>query len=267
MHTESSVTRVVSRDGTQIAYWTGGEGPPLVLVHGFQASLRWWDQVTPALARHHRVVRLDLLGHGGSEKPRNGYSMEEQADLVAGVMRRLRVRRAPVVGNSMGGTVGTALVERHRGLVSRLMTIGTPPDADDAPNRAGRLAMWPVTGHAARTLAPRRILRSRLEEAFIPEYDAPDELVDDIERTTYRSFRESAQQVREYWDEKPLDERLADERIPLLVVFGSQEEPGSGVAQFRRVPRSRVVVLEGLDHVPHMERPRRILPLIQDFAR
>ena len=242
-------------------------GPPVVLIHGFISSTRWWARVTPALARRHRVIRIDLRGHGGTEKPRDGYSMEEQADLVAAAMRRVGVRRAPVIGHSMGGTVATALVERHRRLVSRLMTIGTPPDADDAKNRAGRVAFWPVIGHAIRTLAPRRMVRARLEESFIPEYDVPGELVDDIERTTYRSFRESAQQVREYWDEKPLDERLADERIPLLAVFGSEEEPGSGVGQFRRVPGARVVVLEGLDHVPHLERPHRILPLIRSFAR
>ena len=241
--------------------------PPLVLIHGFVSSIRWWDRVTPALARDHRVIRLDLRGHGGSEKPRDGYSMEEQADLVAAVMRRLRIRRAAVVGHSMGGIVGTALVERHRRLVSRLMAIGTPPDKDDAKNRAGWITVWPVTGHAIRTLAPRRMVRARLEESFIPEYDVPDELVDDIERTTFNSFRDSARQVREYWDESPLDERLADERIPLLAVFGSQEEPGSGVGQFGRVPGSRVIVLDGLDHVPQLERPRRILPVIQGFAR
>ena len=241
--------------------------PPLVLIHGFVSSMRWWDRVTPALARDHRVIRIDLRGHGGSEKPRDGYAMEEQADLVAAAMRRLGVRRARVVGHSMGGIVATALVERHRGLVSRLMTIGTPPDRDDAKNRAGRIAVWPITGHAIRTLAPRRMLRARLEESFIPEYDVPEALVDDIERTTFTSFRESARAVREYWDEEPLDERLADERVPLLVVFGSEEDAGSGIAQFRRVPGARVVVLDGLDHVPQMERPRRIIPLIRIFAR
>ena len=245
----------------------GPRDPPLVLLHGFVSSTRWWDEVTPALARDHRVIRIDLRGHGGSEKPRDGYSMEEQADLVAAALRRVGVRRAPVVGHSMGGTVGTALVERHRRLVSRLMTIGTPPDRDEAKNRTGKIAVWPVTGHAIRTLAPRRMVRARLEESFIPEYDVPDELVDDIERTTFTSFRESAQQIREYWDEKPLDERLARKRIPFLAVFGSEEEPGSGVTQFRRVPGARVVVLEGLDHTPHMESPRRVIPLIRNFAR
>src|SRR4051794_41436755 len=53
--------------------------PPIVLLHCFACSMRWWDAVVPALARDHHVVRIDLLGHGGSEMPREGYSMPEQA--------------------------------------------------------------------------------------------------------------------------------------------------------------------------------------------
>jgi pimeloyl-ACP methyl ester carboxylesterase len=89
-----------------------------VLLHGFDASLRWWQPSVSALARSHRVVRIDLLGHGGSAKPRDGYSMSEQARLVDGVMRILGVRRAIVAGHSMGAAVAIALAESDPPLVA-----------------------------------------------------------------------------------------------------------------------------------------------------
>ena len=96
------------------------DGQAVVLLHGFACSLGWWDQVAPALARDHRVIRFDLLGHGGSEKPKHGYGMESQARLVAAALDRLGVRRAAVVGHSMGGSVATALAEQRPALVESL---------------------------------------------------------------------------------------------------------------------------------------------------
>ena len=54
-------------------------GPAIVLIHGWTASMRWWDRITPLIGRARRVVPVDLLGHGGPAKPKGGYSMEAQA--------------------------------------------------------------------------------------------------------------------------------------------------------------------------------------------
>ena len=84
-------------------------GGPVVLLHCYTCAIDWWDRLIPLLRRHHRVIAIDLLGHGGSEKPSDGYSMPEQADLIAEALGRLGVRGATVVGHSLGGTVATAL--------------------------------------------------------------------------------------------------------------------------------------------------------------
>src|SRR5918997_6794259 len=146
---DPDIGRILELPGGDVQVREDGDrgDPPLVLIHGFQASLRWWDRVTPALARENRVIRIDLLGHGGSEKPRDGYSMEEQGDLVAQALEELGIRRAAVVGHSMGGQVVTALTERHRELVDRLMVIGTGPENRFNKNRfTQRIATMPVIG-------------------------------------------------------------------------------------------------------------------------
>src|SRR5262245_8892610 len=85
------------------------DDPPIVLLHCYTCSIAWWQRMIPLLDRDHRVLALDLRGFGGSEKPDSGYSMEDQATFVAEALKRLRVDRATVVGQSLGGTVGTAL--------------------------------------------------------------------------------------------------------------------------------------------------------------
>ena len=67
-------------------------GPPIVLLHGFAGSLHWFDRLAPLLAPERHVIRVDLLGHGGSEKPASGYEIPEQAALVAGGLDLLEVQ-------------------------------------------------------------------------------------------------------------------------------------------------------------------------------
>lgn len=244
-------------------------GPPLVLIHGFGCSLHWWDLVTPALARENRVIRVDLLGHGGSEKPRDGYSMEEQADLVAAVMRKLGVRRAAVVGHSMGGIVATALVERHRAMVSRLMMIGTAPDAvQERWGRVANLAFWPVTGQATDTLIRRETVRQVVEAGFAPEFDPPERLARDIfERTTFNSFTKSGHAAQDFWDERSLDRRLAGKGVPVTVLLGEEEQHTRRSIGIYNAMGARTVVMQGLDHSPQVEAPDRTARLIAAFAR
>jgi pimeloyl-ACP methyl ester carboxylesterase len=243
--------------------------PPIVLVHGFALSVRWWDRVTPRLARDHYVIRVDLLGHGGSEKPREGYSMEEQADRVAAVLDRLKIDRVTYVAHSMGGFVGTALVERHRARVARMMTIGTPPEVDSSKTNIIRAAAgMPVIGPTLRQVIPERMIRAQVEETFIPRFDPPQRLIDDIERTTFTSYRESSRASSDYREEQPLPQRLADEGVPLTVVYGTEDsvvDPDSA-GRFRLVPGARLVEARGLGPNLHVEAPKRTAALIAAFA-
>ena len=264
------VGRIVElpQGGVQVREDGPRRGPPVVLIHGFGSSIRWWDAVVPALAREFRVVRLDLLGHGGSEKPREGYSMESQADVVAGVMRRLGLRRAPVIGHSMGGAVGTALAERHRALVRRLMLIGTDLDNEDDIGLVTRLPFVPVVGHALDTLVADRLVRRELERGFAPEFDPPGHLERDIfGRTTYRAFERSGQGIYDYADGRPLHERLRGTGVPVTVLLGEEERHTEESAPLYRSAGARVVVMDGLDHSPHIESPARTAPLLAAFAR
>src|SRR5579884_1428701 len=63
-----------------------GSGPAIVMIHGFGAAIDWWDLIAPQLASDHRVICIDLIGHGGTAAPASGYSIERQAALVSSVL-------------------------------------------------------------------------------------------------------------------------------------------------------------------------------------
>jgi len=244
------------------------DAPAVVLLHGFACSLHWWDHITPALARDHRVVRFDLLGHGGSEKPKEGYGMESQARLVAAALDRLGVRRADVVGHSMGGSVATALAEQRPVLVESIVILDSPSKSGDAelPFTA-RLGFVPVLGQAINRVVPDGMVRDGLESAFAKGFDVPDRFVEDFRDMTYTSYDDSHRASDDYNEESGLAERLADQSVPLLVVFGSEDDlvdPKSAQG-YRSVPGARVVVLDGVGHSPHVERPAATARLIADF--
>ncbi|MET0926223.1 MAG: alpha/beta fold hydrolase, partial [Solirubrobacterales bacterium] len=92
-------------------------GAPIVLLHCYSCSLHWWDELAPILASDHRVIRIDLLGFGGSEKPESGYEIENQAKLVAEALNQLDIQAAMVVGHSMGGAITASLAEQASQLV------------------------------------------------------------------------------------------------------------------------------------------------------
>src|SRR3954453_14897539 len=130
-------------------------GSPIVLIHCFSCAMDWWDGMLPLVQRKHRVVAVDLLGHGGSEKPASGYTPQNQAKIVAEALERLRVSDATVVGHSLGGAVTVALAQEHPRLVARAVIIDMPPDNSygDLGFIAG-LAFQPVLGEALWEIKP-----------------------------------------------------------------------------------------------------------------
>lgn len=107
--------------GGRVRYLLGGEGPPIVLVHGLGGSATNWCELAPLLAERHRVLIPDLPGHGGSEPLAGVSGLQPYADRIAAVMAREGIGRAPVVGHSLGGLVVLRLALRRPELVSAVV--------------------------------------------------------------------------------------------------------------------------------------------------
>jgi pimeloyl-ACP methyl ester carboxylesterase len=267
--------RIVKLPGGDLEVVESGsrDGSPIVLIHCFTCAIDWWDRMTPRLAEDHRVVAIDLLGHGGSEKPSSGYSIENQADLVAGALGRLGVRDAEVVGHSLGGGVVTALAERSPQLVDRVVIVDTAATHEKGDlGLLAKLVFVPVIGDALWRIKPDFATRKGLEVAFAPGFDVPDAFVDDVNAMTYSAYNRSARDSQDYSEEEGLGQRMKESGKPLLVIMGAEEqiidEPEARLAEYRRIyPGTRTKLIQGAGHSPNVEKPALTAALVLGFAR
>lgn len=144
-HSTTGVTDLDHRvvdvgDGLQLHAACRGQGPHLVLLHGFTGSAESWDPVRPALERRRTVTAVDLPGHGRSSAPAHAsrYRLTRFADDLARLLDALDIDRAAVVGYSFGGRAALRFVLRHPQRVSALVLESTSPGIDDPAERAAR---------------------------------------------------------------------------------------------------------------------------------
>lgn len=248
-------------------------GSPIVLIHCFSCAINWWNGMVPLLERSHRVIAIDLLGHGGSEKPDSGYTPPEQARVVGEALQRLQVSDATVVGHSLGGSVTAALAEQNPELVSRAVIVDMPPDNSygDLGFIAG-LAFQPLIGPALWRIKPDFSVRDGLGVAFAPDYDVPDAFVEDVKRMTYTSYDDSPAGVDEFLDDDPLDRRMAATGKPLMVLMGAEEQivndPQRALDQYKEAaPDAQVHLIPRAGHSPNVERPGLTAQLIDRFSQ
>ena len=124
--------------GVSVYYSTVGSGPALVLLHGFLENRLMWAELAKHWSLHHKVIFIDLLGHGETGCLGYAHSMEMQAELVFEVIRNEKLRRVSVVGHSMGGYIGMALVEAHPNLVKHMILMNSTTKADSVERQKNR---------------------------------------------------------------------------------------------------------------------------------
>lgn len=231
------------------------DAPALLLVHGSASSSRSWDPMVPLLTGSHRVIRIDLLGHGRSAKPSDrSYALPDQARRAGGVLDRLGVEHAVVVGHSSGGVVATALAEHRPDLVTALALVNTGPSLDAfvaPPSAAAGPSQWPPTDEQIRRFASTGFSRAG--------YQFPPELLDEVRCMTQHTFTATMRATRDYLEQRALPDRLTVLGKPLLVIFGEDDRRwrSSSAADYRAVPGAKVELLSGLGHSPILEDPRR----------
>lgn len=128
----------INYENVRVNFETTGMGPVAVLLHGFLEDLSMWDSLAEELSENHRVIRIDLLGHGGTGNLGSIHSMEEQAKMVRAVLSELDVRRFSVVGHSMGGYVALALAELIPDQIRGLCLMNSTSLADTEEKRINR---------------------------------------------------------------------------------------------------------------------------------
>ncbi|MGE4347100.1 MAG: alpha/beta fold hydrolase [Flavobacteriaceae bacterium] len=124
--------------GAEIHYSENGKGSVVVLLHGFLENQTMWNFLIDKLSKKHRVFAFDLLGHGKSESIGYIHTMEEQADMVYAVLYENKIRKATLIGHSMGGYVALAFAELYPDVIKKIVLVNSTARADSAERRLNR---------------------------------------------------------------------------------------------------------------------------------
>ena len=135
----------VTHKNSQVYFSSVGKGNTILLLHGFLETSEMWVNFIPQLSKTHRVVCVDLLGHGKTDAIGYIHSMGDMADAVFSVIKKLKVENVTCIGHSMGGYVALALAEKYPELIENLCLMNSTFEADNNERkvlraRAARMA-------------------------------------------------------------------------------------------------------------------------------
>jgi len=235
---------------------TEGDGPPVVLVHGLGMTREMWGWQWPALTGRFQAVRYDLLGHGASDKPRDGYSLARFADQIAALMDGLGIDRAALVGFSLGGMIVRAFALAHPERVSALAILNSAHGRTEEERAAILIRVEQVAREG-----PQATVDAALARWFTPSYGAGQpEVLDRVRRWILANDREVYPLIYRVLAEGDgeLAEAVAAIRAPTLVMTGG-EDHGNSPDMARRmaalIPGARCEIVPGLRHMGLAEEP------------
>jgi pimeloyl-ACP methyl ester carboxylesterase len=265
--------RFAELKGSRMRYFVGGEGPPLILVHGLGGAAANWTELAPLLVPNHRLLVPDLPGHGGSEALPAVSGLEPFADRVAALAAREGMLPAPVVGHSLGGAVVLRLALRHPDAVSAVVLAaaaglslgsiwGRQLQSVFSTVRPGRLAArW-------RDRVSRSLLLRRFVFGFVSVAD-PGSLTNEavegfLAAQLLHTDVDSAWQALRADDPR---QELEAVRCPVLVLWGAEDVqlPLDDAFEYARRLRAPLRVIPGCGHLLIGERPDACAHAIDDF--
>lgn len=247
-------SHVATVDGASYHFVEAGSGPTVVLVHGLGANKENWYSVFGALAKHYRVVTVDLLGFGDSVMQPEDYSLDHQARFLAALIEKQGWAPAVLVGNSMGGWISCKIALQYPDVVKALILVDSAGVVKPDPSVPDTLPPQQIFA----LLQPKN--RSETQELLrsmtTHSPNLPGYILDDLQRTL------AAENVRRtMFSATPadfLDSRLPELKQPTLILWGAKDQLGGmGYAEafHRGIARSTLEVLPDCGQAPQVECP------------
>jgi pimeloyl-ACP methyl ester carboxylesterase len=244
-------------DGLRVRHLREGAGPPVMVLHGWGASIETVASIVQALSRIAEVHALDLPGFGESQAPREPWGVEDYRRFLASFMDAVGVvRPAALVGHSNGGRVAIAMAASEAERVSRMILVDS---AGIRPKRGftycRKVGMAKVGKHAARRLgAPGRRLRDAL-----------------VGRAASADYAAAAPEMRATFVRlvnSDLRDLLPQVRVPTLLIWGEQDTAtpvADAQLMERLIPDAGLVVFEGAGHYSYLDQPARFARIARHF--
>ena len=270
----SEYSRFVEIDGVRIHYQEKGTGTPLVLLHGFTSSTYSWKDVFDQLSKTFRVIAVDLKGFGFSSKPDGDYSRRAQATLLVHLLDSLKVERAWLCGNSMGGEVALNVAVKSPQRVAGLVLIDSAGvEVTGGGSLAPGYLLVPFVGRMLTALAMTsdKLVREGLEKSFYDDAKITADRVGYYYRPLQtRGGQLAALRARTQAGQFPIEQDLRTIEARTLIIWGANDELiplAAGRKMNSLIKDSKLVIIEKCGHVPQEEMPERVSEEITKFIK
>ncbi|TWB06979.1 alpha/beta fold hydrolase [Bradyrhizobium stylosanthis] len=247
----------VERDGVSIYYEVHGEGPPLLLTHGYSSTSAMWHGQVDALARDHKLILWDMRGHGQSDYPDDpkAYSEELTVGDIAAILDAVGVPRAIIGGLSLGGYMSLAFYRAHPARTRALLIIDTGPGfkKDDAREAWNARALTTAGKLDQEGLA---MLKSATRERAT---------------ASHRNAKGLALAARGMLTQRDarVIELLPDIRVPSLIVVGADDTPFLAASDYMaaKIPGAQKVVIPAAGHAVNIDQPKAFVDAVVPFLK
>ena len=242
----------------RVHYYEGGEGPPLVFVHGLGAESLNWVPAMLDMRHQFHVYAIDLLGHGDTEKPDIAYSIEQQSDMLRQFLATQNIQSADLVGVSMGGWVVLKLTVEHPEVVNRLVVA----------DAAGLEFQTDIT---VKTFLPSNLDELKTFMALLTPRDFHPPYP--IERDFLNQVAENAWITRRIFDsfltyQDVLDGKLQGVHVPVLIIWGKEEKLiplAVGEEMKQQIPNASLLLCSDSGHLAVFECWKQLRPDVTQF--
>ncbi len=255
---------VLVLDGQVIHYEVLGQGKPVLFLHGWMGSWRYWLPTMEAVAQHFRAYSFDFWGFGDSDKEAEAHTIKEYSAQVLRFLDGMGIARARLVGHSMGGMVALKTAIDYPERIVRVATAGAVIEGSALAPLLKMTTNQLITRLFVRGPVVQRIwwqlmrnIRSGWRRWF-------GEVIEDSAKGSQDAILQSVRSMRRT-DLRPELGRL---KVPALIVHGSEDDivdPDQAEIFQVYVPTARVVVMEHCRHFPFMDDPESFNRLLIDF--
>jgi pimeloyl-ACP methyl ester carboxylesterase len=250
---------------TKISYSDTGKGTAIVLLHGFLENKTMWQDFIPELSLKNRIITIDLLGHGETECLGYVHSMEDNADVVHEVLSSLRIRKAILVGHSMGGYVALAFAELFPESIKGLVLLNSTSRADSDERKANRdRAIVAVKQNYASFI--------RMSIANLFSEDNREKLIDEIEKVKTEALKTPLQGIVASLEgmkiRKDREVLLHLTPYPKLLILGEKDPVLNLVETKEQIENTTVELVTFPDgHMSTIENKKEVLKVLSRFFK
>jgi pimeloyl-ACP methyl ester carboxylesterase len=250
-----------------LAYTDKGTGLPIVFLHAFPLNRTMWAAQQEALSSQHRVITVDLRGHGESDAPLWHYTLDQAADDVRGLLDHLSIPQAVFVGLSMGGYILFAFYRKFARYVKGLVLADTRAQADTPDSKAGRFQMAQIAYNQGPAAIADLMIPKLLSPAAIQAKPALVQRVRSmIEGNQISGIVGDLMAMAERPDSVPLLHQIA---CPARIIVGELDIATplhDSQLMADQIPGARLTTVPGAGHLSNLEQPETFNEIVAVFA-